>query len=77
MVSGHNGGGDIAHPTEDFVVRILKPTESVLLEVKGNQAVDFQKRTDPIEATTLRIDMTKFREPCARIWEIEVYQVKE
>ena len=77
MVSGYNGGGDISDPTEDFTVRVLKPTESVLLNIAGNKEVDFQRLVEPVEASVLRIDMNKFRPPCARIWEIEVYTAKE
>ncbi|MCL2743012.1 MAG: FAD-dependent oxidoreductase [Planctomycetaceae bacterium] len=73
MVSGYNGGGDITDPIEDFTVT----TESTAFEVKGNKAIDFQRRFEPVKTQTLRIDMKKFKPPCARIWEIEVYPVKE
>jgi hypothetical protein len=77
MVSGYNGGGDISDPTEDFTVRVVKPTEKVVFDVKGNKTIDFSRRFEPTTVETLRIDLNKFKQPCARIWEIEVYPVKE
>ena len=77
MVSGYNGGGDIQDPTEDFTVRVMQPTEKVVFEVKGNSVVDFNRRFEPTQAQVLRIDLKKFKPPCARIWEIEVYPTKE
>jgi len=77
MVSGYNGGGNIQDPTEDFIVRALQPTAKTLLSVEGNKIVDFQKMIEPTPVQVLRIDLTKFKQPCARIWEIEVFQTKE
>ncbi len=77
MVSGYNGGGDITDPTLDFTLRSLKPIETMLIDVDANKEVDFQQLVEPVETTTLRIDLKKFKPPCARVWEIEVYSTKE